>query len=193
MSGPANDPSFTLNADGSFTYTPTAGFFGTDTFTYLANDDTNDSTVATATITVAPVQAELEAVTTSDGGLSINADGGNDAYFMADSGLANALTQVTPEIQFAANNTPSETVFLSYNTAAGDELAIQTLSANNGLELNFGAGSYVESTAIDYYTLLDGARHPLSITWDSTAGDWEVSVDGGSVGSGTGLNVGGTI
>jgi VCBS repeat-containing protein len=42
----------TLNADGSFTYTPSADFFGTDTFTYKASDGTLDSSVATVTITV---------------------------------------------------------------------------------------------------------------------------------------------
>src|SRR5207249_9527091 len=30
----------TLNANGSFTYTPTKNFFGTDSFTYKANDGT---------------------------------------------------------------------------------------------------------------------------------------------------------
>ena len=30
--------SLQLNADGSFTYTPTTGFTGTDTFTYTATD-----------------------------------------------------------------------------------------------------------------------------------------------------------
>ena len=28
----------TLNANGSFTYTPAAGYVGTDSFTYMAND-----------------------------------------------------------------------------------------------------------------------------------------------------------
>lgn len=44
-----------LNADGSFTYTPDANFFGTDTFTYHANDGTLDSNVVTVTITVADI------------------------------------------------------------------------------------------------------------------------------------------
>jgi ELWxxDGT repeat protein/VCBS repeat-containing protein len=43
----------TLNADGSFTYTPTAGYTGTDSFTYVAKDATHTSTTATATITIA--------------------------------------------------------------------------------------------------------------------------------------------
>jgi hypothetical protein len=48
VSGPANG-TVTLNADGSFTYTPKAGFVGSDSFTYTANDvdTTRSSNVAT--------------------------------------------------------------------------------------------------------------------------------------------------
>jgi len=42
-----------LNADGSFTYTPTEGFHGTDSFSFKANDGSIDSNIATFTITVA--------------------------------------------------------------------------------------------------------------------------------------------
>ncbi|MCB9005749.1 MAG: tandem-95 repeat protein, partial [Ardenticatenaceae bacterium] len=42
----------TLNANGTFIYTPNAGFFGSDSFTYRANDGTANSNVATVTITV---------------------------------------------------------------------------------------------------------------------------------------------
>jgi hypothetical protein len=37
VSGPANGV-LALSADGTFTYTPNADFYGTDTFTYRAND-----------------------------------------------------------------------------------------------------------------------------------------------------------
>ncbi|MDA0658164.1 MAG: Ig-like domain-containing protein [Planctomycetota bacterium] len=42
-----------LNANGSFTYTPKANFFGSDSFTYRANDGSLDSAAATVTITIA--------------------------------------------------------------------------------------------------------------------------------------------
>jgi VCBS repeat-containing protein len=45
----------TLNANGSFVYTPAANFNETDSFTYKANDGTADSNVATVTITVKAV------------------------------------------------------------------------------------------------------------------------------------------
>ena len=51
MTGPANG-SLTLNADGSFTYTPNADFLGSDSFTYRASDGTASSEVATVSITV---------------------------------------------------------------------------------------------------------------------------------------------
>ena len=42
----------TLNANGGFTYTPDGDYFGGDSFTYFANDGTDNSAVATVTITV---------------------------------------------------------------------------------------------------------------------------------------------
>ena len=50
-SGPSNGQ-LTLNSDGSFTYTPNTDFHGTDTFSYVVNDGTADSAVATVTIDV---------------------------------------------------------------------------------------------------------------------------------------------
>ena len=42
----------TLNAEGSFTYTPTGGFGGTDSFTYKAHNGAGDSAPTTVTIAV---------------------------------------------------------------------------------------------------------------------------------------------
>src|SRR6185312_213464 len=54
VSGPKNG-TLAFNTDGTFTYTPDADFNGTDSFTYQASDGTADSNVATASITVSPV------------------------------------------------------------------------------------------------------------------------------------------
>jgi len=45
----------TLNANGSFTYTPASGFGGFDSFTYKASDGLSTSSAATVTITVTDV------------------------------------------------------------------------------------------------------------------------------------------
>lgn len=58
--GPDNG-TLMLNQDGSFTYTPDTGFSGADSFTYTANDGTEDSTVATVTLTIVPTPPILTA------------------------------------------------------------------------------------------------------------------------------------
>jgi VCBS repeat-containing protein len=55
VSGPANASSFTLNADGTYTYVHNGGETTTDSFTYKANDGSLDSNVATVTITITAV------------------------------------------------------------------------------------------------------------------------------------------
>ena len=59
--------SLTLNANGSFTYTPTAGYAGADSFTYHANDGITDSGIVTVsfTVTAAPTPGRV-----SDSGAS---------------------------------------------------------------------------------------------------------------------------
>jgi len=56
VNGPARASAFTFNADGTFAYTPLAGYSGTDTFTYKANDGTVDSNIATVSITITAVE-----------------------------------------------------------------------------------------------------------------------------------------
>ena len=55
--GPANG-TLTLDANGSFTYTPNAAFSGSDSFTYRANDGTADSNTATVSLTVTAVAGQ---------------------------------------------------------------------------------------------------------------------------------------
>ncbi len=75
----------TFNADGTFSYTPAQNFYGTDTFTYQANDGQLNSNVATVTITVTqviqPPVANNDSYSTSENAtLTIPAPGvlGND-------------------------------------------------------------------------------------------------------------------
>ena len=48
----AGHGSVTLNQDGSFSYTPNANYFGSDSFTWKVNDGSLDSNVATVNLTV---------------------------------------------------------------------------------------------------------------------------------------------
>jgi VCBS repeat-containing protein len=72
VSGPAHG-TLTLNADGSFTYTPAANFNGTDSFTYKAIDGDGAYGVAVATITVTPVNDPPTVVNDT---VSVPEDGG---------------------------------------------------------------------------------------------------------------------
>jgi len=60
LTGQPSNGSLSLNADGSFTYTPDANFSGQDSFSYRANDGTNTSNQATVQITVNPVDEQNE-------------------------------------------------------------------------------------------------------------------------------------
>ena len=82
--GPAHAASFTLNADGSFSYTPVAGYLGTDTFTYTAGDGTLTSGTATATITVRPLfprTGVLDTFNRADGAVGASWSGTSGSAF----------------------------------------------------------------------------------------------------------------
>jgi len=57
VANPANG-TVTINADGTFTYTPNAHFNGKDWFKFKASDGESDSAPATVTVTVLPVDDE---------------------------------------------------------------------------------------------------------------------------------------
>ena len=68
----------TLNTNGSFTYTPTTGYVGLDSFTYQATNSAGTSTAATVTIGVgatAPVATPDAYTATAGIPLTINAPG----------------------------------------------------------------------------------------------------------------------
>ena len=52
LSSGAQHGTVSLNSNGSFDYTPNAGYVGTDSFTYTASDGTDSSDPATVTLTV---------------------------------------------------------------------------------------------------------------------------------------------
>ncbi|MEY4387618.1 MAG: hypothetical protein RLY20_2901, partial [Verrucomicrobiota bacterium] len=69
--------SVVLNSDGSFTYSPATNYFGSDSFTYKANDGLADSGVATVTLNVAavndaPLAQNDSATTVQDVPVSVN-------------------------------------------------------------------------------------------------------------------------
>ncbi|HKB04154.1 MAG TPA: Ig-like domain-containing protein [Gemmataceae bacterium] len=64
VTGPAHG-TVTVNADGSFTYTPAANYVGADSFTYRASDPAGAGSTATVSLTVRPVNDAPVAVNDS--------------------------------------------------------------------------------------------------------------------------------
>jgi VCBS repeat-containing protein len=91
--------SVTVNADGSFTYTPAANYFGPDSFTYAASDPATTSGTATVSLTVDPVNDAPTATddaypATEDTTLTVTAPGvlNNDSDVDGDILTASKLT-----------------------------------------------------------------------------------------------------
>ncbi|MCB8946035.1 MAG: cadherin-like domain-containing protein [Ardenticatenaceae bacterium] len=124
-----------LHVDGSFTYTPTAGFEGTATFTYQANDGLDSSNVATVTITVvntAPV-AVADSYTTTEGiTLTVSAPGvlDNDSDGDGD-GLTAVLDTATSNGTLTLNTDGSFTYVPDAGFAGTDSF---TYHANDGTD-----------------------------------------------------------
>lgn len=77
---PSANGSITLSTDGSFSYVPNPGFFGTDSFTYQASDGTLTSAVTTVALTIdranaAPVAVNDSYSTNEDVALNVAAPG----------------------------------------------------------------------------------------------------------------------
>jgi Ca2+-binding RTX toxin-like protein len=70
--------SVVLQANGSFTYTPTLGYFGSDTFTYTLLDGQGGNAVATATINLAEVVGGGGTIIGTPNDDTLNGSAGND-------------------------------------------------------------------------------------------------------------------
>jgi VCBS repeat-containing protein len=86
LGSPPSHGTLTLDANGSFSYTPAADYHGTDSFTYRASDGTLQSNQATVTITITatndgPTAANDAYSTAEDTALTVAAPGvlGNDS------------------------------------------------------------------------------------------------------------------
>src|SRR5438094_597516 len=115
VAGPSHG-TLTLNANGSFTYTPAANFNGSDNFTYQASDGSLSSNVATVSLTITSVVdtgaiqgvkfEDLDGDGIQDTGepglagwtiqLDLNNDGSVDATAVTNSSGAYAFLNVAP-------------------------------------------------------------------------------------------------
>ena len=149
--------------------------------------------VATDTDIGGATPTDILTNSSSHGGLSINQDGGNDAYLLADNGgeILGGLSALTFEHRFSTTDTTSQ-AFVSYFVAGATD-QFKLVVQNNGDLLATIAGSQIIASNFDFRTLADGQEHAIAFTWDNTTGSWALYVNGSSVEDGTGLATGLTL
>ena len=139
----ANDGSVSLNADGSFTYTPNPNFFGVDSFDYQATDGGKFSDVATVTLTVnsvndAPVAQDDSAVTLRDSAVTIDVLGNdsdveNDALTVTEVSLpANGSVVINPDwsIRYQPNGGFEGQDSFTYTASDGAATSVATVTVD---------------------------------------------------------------
>jgi VCBS repeat-containing protein len=91
VSGTSHSSAFTLNADGSFSYTPVTGYTGSDSFTYHAYDGSLDSNTVAVSITVnavhVPPAIDVSGTGTRTSGntytITLNTNNANEIIYIA--------------------------------------------------------------------------------------------------------------
>jgi hypothetical protein len=196
---PANG-AVTLNSDGSFVYTPDAGFDGTDSFTYYVTDGTYNSTDATVTIRVAgaPIAADQYYTTAAGQSLTLSTPGmlagaytpsGSPLTPVIDSQPQNGTVAVNQDGSFTYTPSPSFVGIDTFKFHATDGTLssnIATVSINVG-EVVAGGATYStlfnQELTVDAPGLLGGnevSNAPLTAVLNSqpTNGTVTLNSDG---------------
>ncbi|WP_089719454.1 DUF4347 domain-containing protein [Candidatus Entotheonella palauensis] len=171
-----------------------------DSFSFTVDDGIGSSTPGTFNITIVTTPqapTDLQATATGGGGLSLNTDGGNNAYLLANDGgsLIGGLTAVTIEASFTIVSPGTIiTPLLSYAAGANHE-ELGLFITNAGV-IQFTAhanGSPLQATSSAYLQLLDGEPHHLAVSWEASTGGVVFYVDGHEVESTAGYQTGQTL
>jgi VCBS repeat-containing protein len=193
--GPAHG-SVQIGSNGSFTYTPSVLFDGTDSFSYVASDGTASSAPAVVTITVnpvnhAPVGADDEYIADQDGTLSVSAQFGVLSNDSDPDGPVQLHASVVagPQHGSLALNDDGSFVYLptagytgpdsfTYDVSDGtlhDQAIVSlTVQAPGGGEGEF-AGS--DAALMAYLLSLEGGADLTLSLLSDPSGDWATAVD----------------
>ncbi|RYD48505.1 MAG: tandem-95 repeat protein, partial [Verrucomicrobiaceae bacterium] len=119
----------TVSANGSFTYTPATGFFGSDSFTYRANDGVANSNTATVSITVNQVSIGGLANGSFEAGETSWINTGNRVVIDS-SAPYTAFHGTKLMVMNGGNTSPNAVISQTFTTTPGTEY---TLSFNSGI------------------------------------------------------------
>ncbi|MEM8828045.1 MAG: Ig-like domain-containing protein [Cyanobacteria bacterium P01_G01_bin.19] len=142
-----------LNANGSFSYTPSDNFTGEDSFTYEVNDGNNGTDTATVTIEIAAVDGVIRGTGKGD---TLNGASGND--FLEGLGGNDLINGNGGDDTLDGGNNPD-----TINGGAGDDIIIgerraDILSGGPGADLfvyNNSNNRYFGDTILDFEPNLD--------------------------------------
>jgi hypothetical protein len=131
--GNVSHGALTLNSDGSFVYTPTAGYSGADSFTYRASDGSAQSGTTTVNLTVSAtpaVDGQLWYITSNDFNPNplighINSDGSNSTQ-----ALTNGTTGIDIVVDSAAGYyfVVDTTTGPAFGTHSSDPTAVSVIA-----------------------------------------------------------------
>jgi VCBS repeat-containing protein len=146
VAGPAHG-TLTFQSTGAFRYTPAPGFFGTDSFTYKANDGQLDSNVATVTLTVVG-RPRIDGVQVNDG----------DVQRSIVNSLAVTFSEVVTlsagafELRDAAGSRVPATITVATQVVGGHAVATLTFSGTGVLGGSLADGRYTLTVRADQVT-----------------------------------------
>ena len=139
----ASNGAVTVNADGSFSYTPDADFNGADSFTYTIEDGNGGSDTATVSITVdpvndAPAAADQTVTTDEDTGVAItvtadDTDGDTLGYVLVTSPANGSLGGTLPDVTYTPDadfNGPDAFTFKTNDGQADSNVATVSITVN---------------------------------------------------------------
>lgn len=158
VSGPAHAASFILNADGTFSYQPASGYFGSDTFTYRVTDSLGGvSTIATVTLTVAQA-ASANPILELKGNINKNYIENGSAVILANN------------VKISDSDSPNFdggklTVNIDQNAETSDILSIDN---TNKVKTNANHDVYYNGLLVGHYTGGSGLT-ALEITFNANA------------------------
>ena len=134
VSGPAYASAFTLNADGTFNYTPNPDFAGSDSFTYVAHSGSVTGSVTTVLLNVAAV---------------------NDAP-VANDDVASTSPGVAIDVNVKANDTDVDNPVASLSVTVIGSSAGTTATVNGDNSIHFDPGLTTGLQTVTY-RLSDGS------------------------------------